>query len=888
MIELKNVSKTYKSKKSTRTQALKNISIKFPEKGLVFILGKSGSGKSTLLNVIGGLDKYDDGDVIINGKSTKKFKEKDFDAFRNTYMGFIFQEYNLLENYSIEQNIKISLEMQHKKATNEDITKALKQVELEDISKRKTNELSGGQKQRVAIARALIKDPEIILADEPTGNLDSQTSEQIWNILKKLSETKLVIVVSHDTESAEKYADRTIKIQDGEVVSDDGTNDIESTKEFKLQSAKLPFFYNLKMGAGSLLHKKFRLVLSTILIIFSIICFGVMLSAYTSDLNTQTLKLFEENGPTDVSINEYKKDIKYLELMKEQLNHMGDSNWQELLEEYSPIEISEKTKEEVGKNTGMKWNEVYTVDFISEGNVIKYPETLQSEENMPIYYYFGVNTADLKILKADDVSFKNLIGNKPQADDEVVISSYLADCILYRGSMAKDTNDTNQEEKEFKPKDYQEIVTSGKYVNLCGEIYVKIVGISNETEILKEYDFLKDIKTSDYWQDNLSQENREKVEKAYSKIYSEIMRNQSKIYVNSAFITKMQNEKNTIYNKLTRIKYDNETNYIEKAAYLDKSIEICTDKGTKTINSLNENEIVLSENILNVISNYEYQNTYEKFSNKYESKEEFIIQYLKDNNIIGKTIKTSVKNGTAVKDENEFGEYKIIGVVSSEKSPTTMSTDDILNLIGMGDFGQNIIYYAQSVIEPLITSKIHLSQLTRHVDNIDEMKTILKYYPVDEAKVLSESSYSETATQASVIAYLFQFVAKYGVIFFLVFTAIILMNFINSSIKFRKKEIGTLRALGCRSVDIIKMFLYESIILMIIALAIAFVVIPNIINKVNAFMTNELLMDINILNFGLTQILEITGIVLLIVVLANIIPVRRITKMKPIDAILNK
>ena len=144
MIELKNISKSYKSKKSTNTTALKNISLKFPEKGLVFILGKSGSGKSTLLNILGGLDKYDSGDLIINEKSTKNFSNKDFDAYRNTYIGFIFQDFNLLENYSIEKNISLSLELKNEKVDKTKIKETLKIVGLEGFEKRKTNELSGG------------------------------------------------------------------------------------------------------------------------------------------------------------------------------------------------------------------------------------------------------------------------------------------------------------------------------------------------------------------------------------------------------------------------------------------------------------------------------------------------------------------------------------------------------------------------------------------------------------------------------------------------------------------------------------------------------------------------------------------------------------------------
>lgn len=220
MLEVKNLVKEYKTKGGATVRALADVSINFPEKGMVFLLGKSGSGKSTLLNVAGGLDRPDSGEIIVKGRSSKDFSASDFDSYRNTCVGFVFQEYNILNEFTIEQNIALALQLQNKKNDKAAVNALLEQVDLKGLGKRKPNTLSGGQKQRVAIARALIKDPEIIMADEPTGALDSGTGKQIFDTLKKLSETRLVIIVSHDREFAEHYADRIIELADGKVISD--------------------------------------------------------------------------------------------------------------------------------------------------------------------------------------------------------------------------------------------------------------------------------------------------------------------------------------------------------------------------------------------------------------------------------------------------------------------------------------------------------------------------------------------------------------------------------------------------------------------------------------------------------------------------------------------
>lgn len=222
MIILDKINKYYYSG-GDKIHAVKDLSAVFPDTGLVFILGPSGSGKSTLLNMLGGLDNPDSGDIWIENKKLSSLSKAEKTAYLNSYLGFVFQEYNILKDLSLKENITLALEIQKhsRKEINKRFREIIDAVELNGLEKRKVNQLSGGQKQRIAIARALIKQPKMIIADEPTGNLDSETSKNIFTLFKELSKNLLIIIVSHDEESAEIFADQIIRMDVGGVDEDE-------------------------------------------------------------------------------------------------------------------------------------------------------------------------------------------------------------------------------------------------------------------------------------------------------------------------------------------------------------------------------------------------------------------------------------------------------------------------------------------------------------------------------------------------------------------------------------------------------------------------------------------------------------------------------------------
>jgi len=319
MLQLNNITKDYISG-DTVVNALKGISISFREHEFVSILGQSGCGKTTMLNIIGGLDRYTDGDLIIGGRSTKEFKDKDWDSYRNHKIGFIFQSYNLIPHQTVLSNVELALTLSgvSKTERRKRAVEALEMVGLGDQINKKPNQMSGGQMQRVAIARALVNDPDIILADEPTGALDSETSVQVMDILKKISDNKLIIMVTHNAELAEQYSSRIIRLLDGKVTDDTAPYEIPAGKEIspvagaldKKEKVSMSFFTALSLSFKNLLTKKGRTFLTSFAGSIGIIGIALILSlssgfqAYINRVQEDTVSTYPitiENESVDYS-----------------------------------------------------------------------------------------------------------------------------------------------------------------------------------------------------------------------------------------------------------------------------------------------------------------------------------------------------------------------------------------------------------------------------------------------------------------------------------------------------------------------------------------------------------------------------------------------------------
>ncbi len=379
MLQLKNVTKIYKTGDLTQ-KALDEVNLSFRDNEFVAILGVSGSGKTTLLNMVGGLDRYTSGDLLINGISTKDYKDRDWDTYRNHRIGFVFQSYNLIVHQSVLANVELALTISgiSRSERKSRAMKALAQVGLEEHAHKRPNQLSGGQMQRVAIARSLINNPDIVLADEPTGALDSQTSLQVMELLKEVAKDRLVIMVTHNSGLAHKYASRIVELKDGQVISDTNPYQIENKKSSvveKLRKASMSLWTSLSLSFNNLWTKKFRTLLTAFAGSIGIIGIALIISLsaganrYIKDIQKETMASYPitiEAQSIDVSSF---FEIGTMDSKAKELTHSRDGIYSD---NYNLERFSKMTSS------------------ITENNLTKFKEALD-DPNSKIHQYLGEN-----------------------------------------------------------------------------------------------------------------------------------------------------------------------------------------------------------------------------------------------------------------------------------------------------------------------------------------------------------------------------------------------------------------------------------------------------------------------------------------------------------------
>ena len=821
MIELRNVKKIYTSKKAQDTIALDNLNLKIGNKGMVFIVGTSGSGKSTLLNVLGGLDGISSGKILVNGKNISDFKSKEYDSFRNTYVGFIFQDFNILDQYNVYENIELSLKLQNKKANRNEIDKLLQDLGIENLGNRRINELSGGQKQRVAIARALIKKPKMILADEPTGNLDKNSSEQIFRILKEISKNYLVVVVSHDMERAISYADRIVKIEDGKVISDSDTELNDNIQPMELKKSKLPLSYALKMSITSFKSKPFKLFMTILLTTISLIFMGFT-----------------------VNCAMFNKGMFISNTMKDNKNYTYDIYYQKINADSSgnPINFKNKDYKNIEKLTNSKINKAYSLYDNEQELSFEYGNL----KNVSAYYNHKPSIFSF-IEVEDDRLFKNILGRKPKNQNELVIHEYLADYILKFGVM-----DSNN--KIYYPTSYNDLVSSNRNIKL-GNNKVVITGI------IKDDSSMFNKKSSKFQNEELS------------KYYDEYTLRGNIIYV-KGFTDNviLRKDNNSIYKKSV-LRKDNE----ELSRKITPLKEIITENGINKINKLNKNEVVLSLDTLKLLDDsfVSIYNMYLTTNNKIDTPDtlnEFIPLYLKE------------------KQQNKLN---IIYDIYTEKA--TGYNNLRLNLIGITFDENNYVSFDFAKDYDITTKKVNFVRI--YDDNINHLRKVFNKISLLGYNNLSKKPDKYYVANINNVSDMYNVIATYKGLYkyiliislvFILFTFLLFSNFISVSISYCKKEIGILRSLGARNIDVIKIFGYESIIISILSWGLSVIswyIICAILN-ISLFGDKYYILN-GIVTHPLVPIIMLLY-TLLIAIFITCSSVSRITKIKPIDAILNK
>ena len=867
MLELKNITKDYVSGDST-VQALKGISIEFRKSEFVSILGQSGCGKTTLLNIIGGLDRYTSGDLVINGKSTKKFKDKDWDAYRNYSVGFVFQNYNLIPHQTILSNVELALTISgvSREERKERAIKALEDVGLKEQIHKKPNQLSGGQMQRVAIARALVNNPDIILADEPTGALDTKTSVQIMEILKEISKDKLIVMVTHNPELAEKYSTRIVRILDG-VITDDSKpfteEDRKNEKDAKAKDGRtsMKFFTALRLSLNNLMTKKGRTLLTSFAGSIGIIGIALILSIsngvqnYINRVEEDTLSSYpvtidestvdissmmeglmgetEENTETHEDGKIYSRDI--MNDMISTLSSKVSSNNLEALKNY--IENENSTIKDNASSIQYNYNlniNLYKEDT-SNGIVRVNPSTvmnafgmedmMEAQESSPMSSMFGSSMTSMsntdvweEMLDNEELlhsQYDLVAGNWPTNYNEVVLivneNNEISDYTLY----ALGLKDQNELEEKWNKVQNGETVEDSETTSYT---YDELLNLS-----------FKLVLNSDYYE----KENGLWVDKSEDEDYMKELLNNCE-NINVVGIIK-QNEQSV-------------------ATGMSGGIGYTKDLKEYVINKTNEAEIVKEQKNnpdINVFTGLAFPDEDSKtFDYSQLSDEQRAQLAMLSTEELAEIMETYSNNANASYD----GNLELLGAVNLDK-PSSIS-----------------IYPKDFDAKDVITQEIDNYNQKQRDDGKEE--NVINYTDLIGIMMSSVSQIIDTISYV-----LIAFVA-----ISLVVSSIMIGIITYISVLERTKEIGILRAIGASKKDISRVFNAETFIVGLIAglLGIGVTVLLNIpITKIIYAVTGV----------TVTVSLPVAGGIILVLIsmvltiIAGLIPARMASKRDPVEAL---
>lgn len=864
MLKLKNIKKTYVSG-DEKVEALKGINIEFRKSEFVSILGQSGCGKTTLLNIIGGLDRYTSGDLIINGKSTKDFKDRDWDAYRNYSVGFVFQSYNLIGHQTVLSNVELALTISgvSRKERKQRAIKALEEVGLKEQIHKRPNQLSGGQMQRVAIARALVNNPDIILADEPTGALDTKTSVQVMEILKKISKDKLIIMVTHNPELAEKYSSRIIKILDGKITDD--SDPIEHQKEEKKKDTKkrrtsMKFLTALRLSLNNLMTKKGRTILTSFAGSIGIIGIALILAISTGVQNY--INKVEEDTLSSYPITIEESTVDMSSLMQSMSGENTDNAENKEEEKVYSADIMNDmitTLSNKKQSNNLKELKKYLDDGDNEitknSNSIKYGYDL----NINLY---RANT-DNEIVRVNPSTVMNAfgMGDMIEAQNNSAMSSVFGSSMMTNTDICFEMLDNQQLlESQYDlvkgnwPKQYNEVVLVLKEDGRIDDYTLYSLGLKDQSEL------------KDKWKAVENGEKLDENQESTSYSYDDLLNLQFKLLLNSDYYQKQ----NGLW-----VNKDDDDNYLKE--------KINNAETVKVVGIIKQNE--QSAVSTSVTSGIGYT----------KQLKEYVVEKSNDAQI--------VKEQKENKDVNVFSGLKFPTDedTSSTENLTTeqrmamskLSSEEIAKMMEAYSANKDASYEKnlQKLGAVDIDTPTSISIYPKDFESKDKISSAIEEYNQkqrDDGKEENTISYTDIVgtmmKSVSQIINTISYVLIAFVAISLIVSSIMIGIITYISVLERTKEIGILRAIGASKKDISRVFNAETLIIGLIS------------GLIGIGITVLLTLPINSMIYAVTGVKVVTavpfkaGVVLVLIsmfltIIAGLIPAKIASKKDPVIAL---